>query len=128
MNLSDEIQAAIQAHAMWKINLLKAIENGSTDIDPVDVRQDNLCAFGKWLFGESIPHEAKEMDEYTACVRLHKDFHEQTSGILALALNGQKHEALGALGEGRVYYELSATLIQYLKLWRAKWDQAHHGK
>lgn len=124
MDLKDEIQLAIQAHAMWKINLLKVIEAGESSLDPVDVHRDDLCTFGQWLFGDTIPESAKAMTEYGVCVQLHKDFHELTSSILRLALDGRRKDALDALSEPSLYCELSATLIQYMKLWQARWAQS----
>lgn len=128
MTFQDEIQSAIQAHAMWKINLLKAIEEAASELDPEKVRVDNQCTFGKWLFGETIPDEAKNMPEYAVCSALHRDFHMNTARVLQLALRGERKEALTALGAGSVYFELSAALIQHLKLWQAKWAASREGR
>jgi len=128
MTLDNEIQLAVQAHAMWKINLLKAIETESSDTTPETLRQDNLCAFGKWLYGDTLPEKAKAMNEYRICVELHREFHELTSDILKLALSGQKQQALAALAEPGLYFQLSSTLIQHLKLWLAKCEKINTGK
>ena len=44
-----QIDAAIIAHDQWKARLLAAVEAGSSEFQPDQVRADERCAFGQWL-------------------------------------------------------------------------------
>ena len=129
MSFQDDIQTAIEAHAMWKINLLKAIDSGAAStLDPAKVCLDNQCPFGCWLYGATLPEKAKALEQFAECVELHKQFHLSTGEILRLAMAGKRREALDALCEPSPYYELSATLVQLMKAWAAAYEKANSGQ
>ena len=48
MNFDD----AIQVHAAWKIKLSAYLRKCDGSLKAADVRVDNRCALGQWLYGE----------------------------------------------------------------------------
>jgi len=87
----DEITKAIDAHAAWKVWLSSAIESGKVDADVADVRKNNVCALGKWLYGSTIP--AHLDPNYIIVREIHANFHECAGRILELVLAGKKAQA-----------------------------------
>ena len=117
MSLQEEIKKAVGAHGMWKKRLLDAIESGKSEFNPENVGKDNLCDFGKWLYGDTVSAAAKAMPEYAACRDLHGKFHALASGVLKLAVSGQKDAALAAIAPTSEFGVLSTTLTQALMKW-----------
>jgi hypothetical protein len=106
---------AVQSHAQWKIRLQSAISTGKSDFDPAQVRQDNQCDFGKWLY--AVPHG--ERDElWRTAVDLHAKFHKEAGAILATALAGDKDQAKAAMTEGSAYAQISRELSGHMMKWR----------
>lgn len=119
MNLSDQIQAAMGAHGVWKTRLRTAIESGVSDFSVAVVKQDNQCAFGKWLHGDELGAKMKQSPEYAKCVDLHRRFHLVTAGVLSLALEGKKAAAMKALEMNSEFAQTSSALTLHLMQWRA---------
>jgi hypothetical protein len=119
MNLSDQIQAAIGAHGLWKTRLRVAIQSGESDFSVAVVKQDDQCDFGKWLRGDGPDAQAKQSPQYARCVDLHRRFHLLTAGVLALALAGKKAEASNAVDINSDFARNSAELTLHLIEWRA---------
>jgi Chemoreceptor zinc-binding domain len=112
----EEMKKAMGAHGAWKLRLRTAISVGKSDADPSQVKCDNLCEFGKWLYGQSLDAETKRGMPYHVVRRLHAEFHECAGRVLDLALRGQKSEALTLLdGE---YTQRSEKLVLALTKWR----------
>ena len=45
------LEEAVAAHTNFKLRL-RAFSRGSEKMKPADVSQDDLCALGKWLYGD----------------------------------------------------------------------------
>jgi hypothetical protein len=112
----EEMKKAMGAHGAWKLRLRTAISVGKSDAAPSQVKCDNLCEFGKWLYGPSLDTETRSGMPYQVVRRLHAEFHECAGRVLELALRDQKSEALTLL-EGE-YTERSDTLVRALTKWR----------
>ena len=119
MNLSDQIRAAMGAHGLWKTRLRTAIDSGVSDFSVAVVKQDNQCAFGKWLYGDGLDPQLKKSPEYLRCVDLHRRFHLVTAGVLSLALEGKKTAAMNAMELNSEFAQISAALTLHLMEWRA---------
>jgi hypothetical protein len=117
MNLQDAIEKAIAAHGAWKIRLVQAIENCSSEFNPTTVSLDNQCEFGKWLYGE-IPPEARKSQHYDKVKTIHADFHKEAGRILNLATQGKKEEAQKAVASGSKYSLLTGNLALALGQWK----------
>lgn len=112
----EEMKKAIGAHGAWKLRLRTAISLGKSDADPTQVKCDDRCEFGKWLYGRSLDAETKQGMPYHVVRRLHAEFHDCAGRVLELALRGQKSEALTLLdGE---YGQRSEKLVVALTKWR----------
>jgi methyl-accepting chemotaxis protein len=119
MDLGDQIQAAMGAHGLWKTRLRMAIESGASDFSVAVVKQDDQCAFGKWLYGDGLGAKMKQSPEYVRCVDLHRRFHLVTAGVLWLALEERKAEAMSAMEISSEFSQTSAALTLHLMEWRA---------
>lgn len=119
MSDPSELNKAIKAHSTWKVRLRDAIENGSSEFSPSQVRNNDICEFGKWL--NSLPHAEKALVDYQNIQPLHQQFHAEAAKVLELAISGQKekaHTALTDIGSNFVY--TSAKLINALSDWKKK--------
>ncbi len=117
MSLQEEIKKAIGAHGMWKSRLEAAIQTGKSEFSPDQIRHDDNCDFGRWLYGTTISPAAKHTPDYEACRHLHAEFHTEAAQILKLALGGQKDKALSAMhGTGR-FAEVSGHLTSAMVKW-----------
>ncbi len=124
MSTQDQIKKAIGAHGMWKSRLAAAIEAGKSEFSADAVRKDNLCDFGRWLYGNDLSDAAKKMPDYETCRRLHAQFHESAADVLKLAVAGQKSEALKAMGGTSKFAATSASLTNAMMKWLAAADKA----
>lgn len=117
MSLHDEITKAIGAHGMWKTRLINAIEHGKSEFSVDQVAKDNACDFGKWLYGASVPADAKKKAEYETCRHLHADFHKAAADVLRLALSGNKAKAHDALNGSSKFATISSNLTHAMMKW-----------
>jgi hypothetical protein len=101
--MKEQIFAALTAHPAWKQRLYQAIDAGLIDPPPAVIAQDNVCVFGKWLYGTSIPEQVRRSPEYEEVRQIHAQFHKLTSEIALLAVVGEKEKAKLALEDGSEY-------------------------
>ena len=113
-----EIKKAIGAHGAWKLKLKTAIAMGASEADPVTVRCDNVCEFGKWLYGPTLDQEIRQGTPYKVIRRLHAEFHDCASRVLSKALAGRKQEAERMMSEE--YAARSDKLVRALQKWRGE--------
>ncbi len=97
MTMSDQINNAITAHCEWVEKLRVAIETGKIDILVETAIQDNICPFGQWLYGETIPEPVKSLPGYQSVLRLHARFHEFAATILSRAISGNRDDAFNRI-------------------------------
>jgi hypothetical protein len=113
-----QIDAAIIAHDQWKARLLAAVESGSSEFQPDQVRADALCAFGQWL--HQAEADLKGSLHYERVRDLHARFHRAAADVLKLALSGKGPRALTSLEFGSEYVSASVLLVDEIELWRAE--------
>lgn len=119
MSLEEEIAKAIRDHERWKVNLGALIESGTVSADAFDVGKDNICTFGRWLYGSTIPNDARYDPNYIIVHFLHSKFHECAAKVVHLASEGKRAQA-GALmasdGEyAKISGQLTATMLEWMK-------------
>ncbi len=85
-----------------------------------DIAPDNLCVFGRWLYGGRITPEEKAMPGYEEVCRLHARFHAEAAQVLELALTGNRWEAAAAMGHGSPYANASVELLNALAAWHER--------
>jgi hypothetical protein len=115
---SKMIDKALLAHKEWKIRLESAIQTGQSDFNPVVVKTDNACEFGKWLYGLSSVD--KSAMDFKTIKDLHAEFHKIAGDILQLAVSGQREEALKKLSFGGFYGVASSNLSTALYEWKKR--------
>lgn len=89
-----DFDAALQAHADWKVNLRIALD-AKTAVDAERAGSDCQCALGRWLHGEAKAAMQGER-AYHHCVEAHRDFH-QAAGEIAQAINRRDYDRASQL-------------------------------
>lgn len=117
MALSDEINAAVGAHGLWKSRLKQAIETGQSEFTVNEVCRDDRCAFGKWLYSPDLAAEVKHSGHYGRCLGLHADFHREAAKVLSMALAGNKAGALQSMGLTGEFAGISMQLTKAMREW-----------
>jgi methyl-accepting chemotaxis protein len=111
-----DFEQAMMKHAEWKSKLRTALY-GKEQLDPAAVSKDNLCEFGKWLYGEAM-HLHASKPAFRKCVEEHAAFHRE-AGRVAVAIQEKRiEEAEKMLAPGSDYSEVSKRVgiaIQELK-------------
>ena len=112
----ETIQKAIGAHGMWKARLKTAIATGKSEFQVTNVKVDNLCEFGKWLY--ALPVQERTSPAGKAVQDLHAKFHQEAAKVLDLALRGQKADAEKAIELGSEFAKTSADLTRAMMNWQ----------
>lgn len=112
----ETINQAIAAHGLWKQRLREAIKTGVSEWTVEQVRVDNHCAFGKWLY--SFTQTEQQDKEWETIRALHANFHKEAAQILELALSGKQQEAENALGLTGAFAQASSALTLAMVQWR----------
>jgi hypothetical protein len=114
----ETIDAALNAHSLWKKRLQEAIETGHSEFQVDVVKKDNACQFGQWLYG--LPEKDKNGTDFNHIKELHAEFHKTAADILALAVNGKKEDALKKMEHGGGYGKITGKLVLALTDWKNK--------
>lgn len=115
MSLSEEIDAAIRSHAVWRERLESAIKRGNSVFNVAALSADDRCEFGLWL--KALIEDGKGRGPHFERVRLiHRDFHRLAGQVLTHATTGRQAQALELMGGE--YERASAELIDTLNEWR----------
>jgi hypothetical protein len=116
MKTTEALDHAIAAHAKWKYRLMEAIDTGKSQWHVSDVRTDNSCEFGKWLYAQPL---SERLSEHCKNVRtLHAEFHVLAAQVLELALAGRKVEATAAMALGSRFATVSSNLTMAVLAWK----------
>jgi len=118
MIIVDMIQKAIAAHSSWKARLKSAVATGKFDVTPADIKLDNRCEFGKWLYSPDFTPAEKLTKNYRAAIDLHAKFHQEAAKVVEWATSGHKDEAEKAIGLEGSYTKASSALTKELVEWR----------
>lgn len=117
MSTKEEIKSAVAAHGQWKQKLRTAINTGECESTPDRVKQDDNCAFGKWLHYR-IDASEKNSAHYANVISIHAEFHKVAGHVLSLALKGEKDQANDLISLGGQFSKLSSRLTQEMKAWQ----------
>lgn len=115
-SVTDQLRDAMEAHALWKLRLRRALSSGKVQFDPDLVELEDRCPFGTWLCGPCIPGAMRKDPYYIEARSLHAEFHKTAATVLRKIQEGDKAGA-GAILSGQ-YEELSTTLYRVLVKWR----------
>ena len=122
MSLEKEIAKAIRSHERWKVKLSASIENGTVSADAFDVGKDDICDFGRWLYGSTIPKDERYDPNYIIVRFLHSKFHECAGKVVYLLSEGRKAEAGALLASDGEYTKTSDQLVATMMEWK---DSVH---
>ena len=114
MTIINEIDAAIASHGLWKLRLLQAIEEATSEFEVEFVRSCHHCDFGKWLDSQRIALSKSAF--YEEVYELHKQVHITTADIMELAIGKNKYKARELL-EGD-FAKVSNALVHKLIDWK----------
>jgi len=114
----QEIDKAIGAHGMWKVRLKTAISTGKSEIPVATIRMDNQCAFGQWLYGQTLSASDKTTSNYKTVKDLHAEFHKVAAKVAELALSDKKDEADRVLSNefSTASTKLTASMMDWKKI------------
>jgi hypothetical protein len=118
MSLEEEIAKAIRNHERWKVELSTSIASGAVSADAADVGKDNICAFGRWLYGSTIPNDARYDPNYIIVGFLHSNFHECAGKVVQLLSEGKKSEAAALMASDGEYSKISDELMATMVKWK----------
>jgi methyl-accepting chemotaxis protein len=106
---------AIAAHIEWRFRLNQFIDGTGTEhIDSSTVCKDNLCALGKWIYGEGVTH--RDAKHYADLVAKHANFHRCAGDIVKKVDSHDKAGAVSILnGEFSISAKETVTAIMDLK-------------
>lgn len=120
-----QIDAAIISHDEWKARLLTAVESGSSDLNPDEVRADDRCPFGKWM--AAVSPGMKASLHFERVRDRHARFHQAAADVLSLVLGGEGARALTSLEFGSEYVSASVLLVDEMERWRAELQRGESG-
>jgi methyl-accepting chemotaxis protein len=106
---------AIAAHIKWKIRLGQFIDGTSTEkLDSAVVCKDNVCALGKWIYGDGEKH--KTATHYGELLSHHANFHRCAGDVVRKVETNDKAGARSILaGEFVSAAKETVTSIMALK-------------
>ncbi len=116
MEIIEALDQALAAHAKWKYRLMEVIDTGKSQWRASEVRTDNSCNFGKWLF--AMPLSERLSENYKKVKALHAEFHGLAADVLELALAGRKDEASAAMALGSRFATVSSNLTMAVIAWK----------
>jgi Chemoreceptor zinc-binding domain len=112
--------AALSAHVAWKEKLRMAIDTGIIDPPSALIRQDNLCIFGKWLYGADISEETRASARYDRIRKIHAEFHQSAAAVAMLAEVGEKDQARQMMATDQPYGIHSNNIRREILSWIAE--------
>lgn len=122
-----KFDAAVLAHAQWKVRLQKAIEAGTAEVAPETAALDDRCAFGQFLY-QGPDAKLRRSELYERVRSLHAAFHQVALETLRLALGNGQTQARTSLASGGQFIRASAKLTKALLDWQREYAAAGKSK
>ena len=113
-----QINDAIGMHGAWKMKLRVAIKSGHCETSAADAACDDRCPLGKWLYGPELDAGIRAGIPYGVVRRLHAEFHQAASGVLAHVERGDPSGAAAAM-DGN-FGERADKLVRALTKWKGE--------
>ena len=116
-----DIELAMASHAKWATHLTKAIADARLEIPLATIGSDDVCEFGRWLYGHELSDDDKISADYRTVRDLHAEFHKVAQQVAELAESSNRYEAYKLLyGE---YIASSGKLAIALTAWKEKLER-----
>jgi methyl-accepting chemotaxis protein len=110
-----DFSAAKKAHLDWKIKLNEYMKKRDGSLNPDNVKQDNLCKLGQWIYGEGSVYAAEKL--FQDLKVQHANFHKAASNVIR-AINANDLDLAKKLmavdGEFYVASQVTVKLIEEL--------------
>ncbi|MFO0550154.1 MAG: CZB domain-containing protein [Polyangiaceae bacterium] len=114
MNLDE----AIKSHTAWKLRLASFLQKPDGTLKEADVRADNKCALGQWIYGEGSAHSA--MTEFAALKNDHAHFHRTAADVVKRAQSGARVAEEVALGAQSEFAQASSKVVAAISALKRK--------
>src|SRR5450756_300924 len=118
MLLELEISKAIRSHKLWKVKLSASIKSGTVTADALDAGRDDICDFGRWLYGVTIPKDAQYDPHYIRVQLLHAKFHKCAGKVVYLLSEEKKTDAGALMASAGEHTKTSDQLIATMMDWK----------
>lgn len=119
----EKITDMIGSHGMWKWRLKEAVDTGESEWKPEEIRADDRCEFGKWLY--HFPPTDRGNHHWEKVRTLHREFHLEAARILELVLAGEKKRAEDSLKHRGCYTTTSSQLTLAMTQWASTIDPVY---
>lgn len=113
-----DFDAAIMSHGEWKIKLMKYLKKPDGSLLASDIRQDNLCILGKWIYGEG--QKFSHLPEYQILKTQHAEFHKAAADVVEKADKGGDTSEDVSLGSSSKFSYISKDVMRSLMGMKAK--------
>ncbi|MEI6987327.1 MAG: CZB domain-containing protein [Rhodospirillaceae bacterium] len=105
-----EIENAIRAHALWKVQLENCFQTKTSFITTEEAASDRTCSLGRWLYSKSIPREVLDSAQYRLVCELHVSFHLKAAEALKIALQTDE-AAIDSFSFSIQNYETASSML-----------------
>lgn len=109
---------AIKAHSDWKLKLTQYVNNPNGSLKAAEIAPDNLCALGKWIYGEGQKYA--NLPEFKELQAIHAEFHKAAADVVRRADSGQKVTEEVVLGAKSKYAEVSGKVVSLIMKMKLK--------
>ena len=116
--IEREIESAIAVHLSWKNKIDATIISACPSVSAEQVRDDHLCAFGKWIYSRDLPVKIGRSIEKFNIERLHSEFHDCAANLIQFVADAKSLENTEYALMLSAYERSSATLVRALSEWR----------
>ncbi|MQQ07352.1 hypothetical protein GFB49_02690 [Epibacterium sp. SM1979] len=115
--LEQQIGEAMQAHAAWKQKLGDAVKTGRLPKPSCDIRTNDQCSFGKWLFSLTSDPRVARSAGYQEVMKTHTVFHLEAGRVAELVEKDDLAAAERALN-GPGYNAATTNLNNAMLQWK----------
>ena len=109
MNTTNIFNAAIEAHAQWKVDLKKNVEEGSFQ-DIKTIVNSHACDLGSWIYGEGYRYN--RLPSFESMCSAHERFHRVAAEVVCYSNTGEKEKAKKLLSPDGSFSQTSAKLVK----------------
>ncbi|WP_366913193.1 methyl-accepting chemotaxis protein [Rhodoferax sp.] len=110
---SIDFDASIAKHQQWRVTLRNAVLK-RTQLDANQIRRDDCCDLGKWIYGGGSRRWGN-MPDFARLVEAHKTFHNEAAKVADVANRGQSDQANQMLETGSSFVEAGKRVVQALR-------------
>ena len=88
--MAIDFDEAIGIHSKWKRKLRHSLARNDGSLSPSEVRLDNKCMLGEWIYGDGANHSS--LPEFRKLKYEHARFHSVAAELVRKANSGESIE------------------------------------